>query len=371
MERATFAAGSFECIEETFRRIEGVQQTMVGYAGGWALDPSYFDVCTGTTGHAEGVEIYFDPGQVRCEQLPNVLRDAHDSTSFNRQGSDVGSQYRSAIFFHSLEQEAVARAPKKQRLQSGRFTRPIVTEIAPRISYIVTRGSAGSAQASVPLTPQRQVDVTEQELIRRVREGDKEAFYGLVRPCERALFFAARSVLNNDADAEEAAQEAVLKAFMHIEEFRGESKFSTWLVQIAINEARMKLRKEHRELYDSLDASAADEQGDYWPKDFADWREIPIESLQRKELREALSKALASLEPKYRQVLVWRDIQHFSIAETAEALSLSEEAVRTRLHRARLRMRDALAPGFDGAWIVDAGGRKYGHGRQVGLEQTS
>jgi RNA polymerase sigma-70 factor (ECF subfamily) len=113
----------------------------------------------------------------------------------------------------------------------------------------------------------------------------------------------------------------------------------------------MKLRKEHRELYESLDEPSADEQRDYWPKDFADWKEIPIKALQPKELREALSKALASLEPKYRQVLVLRDIQHFSVAETAEALGLSEEAVRTRLHRARLRMRDALAPGFDGAWI--------------------
>lgn len=119
--------------------------------------------------------------------------------------------------------------------------------VAPGLPYNVTRGSAGSAraamQANMTLMPQPQVDVTEQELIRRVREGDKEAFYGLVRPYERAVFVSARSVLNNDADAEEAAQEAVLKAFMHIEEFRGESKFSTWLVQIAINEARMKLRK--------------------------------------------------------------------------------------------------------------------------------
>src|SRR5260370_26100426 len=159
-------------------------------------------------------------------------------------------------------------------------------------------------EGSRTLMPQAQVDATEQELIRRVREGDQEAFYGLVRHYERAVFFAARSVLNNDADAEEAAQEAVLKAFMHIEGFRGESKFSTWLVQIAINEARMKLRKEHRALYESLDESTADEQGDYWPKEFADWREIPIEALQLNELREALSKARASLELEYRQVLV-------------------------------------------------------------------
>src|ERR1700756_2455378 len=209
--------------------------------------------------------------------------------------------------------------------------------VALGLSYIVTRGLEGSARAAVQVSmttkPQPQVDVMEQELIRRVREGDKEAFYGLVRPYERALLFAARSVLNNDADAEDAAQEAVLKAFMHIEKFRGESKFSTWLVQIAINEARMKLRKAHRELYESLDVPTVDEQGDYWPKDFADWGEIPIEAFQLKTLREALRRPVPSLAPKSRQVLIWRDIHHLSVAEPAEALGLSGEAVRTRLHR--------------------------------------
>jgi RNA polymerase sigma-70 factor, ECF subfamily len=212
-------------------------------------------------------------------------------------------------------------------------------------------------QASMSSMPQPPVEVTEQDLIRRVRDGDKEAFYTLVRPYDRAVFFATRSVLANDADAEDAAQEAVFKAFTHINAFRGESKFSTWLIRIAINEARMMLRKQHRQLYESLDEPTAGEQGDYWPKDFADWREIPIEAVQLKELREALSKALASLEPKYRQVLVLRDIEHFSIVETAEALGISETNVRTRLHRARLRMRDALAPGFDGAWTL---GRDWG-----------
>jgi peptide-methionine (S)-S-oxide reductase len=135
MERATFATRSFERVEETSRRIEGVQQTTVGYAGGWASDASYFDACTGTTGHAEVVEIYFDPGQVSYEQLLNVFWDAHDPTSFNRQGSDVGSQYRSAIFFHSLEQEATAHASKERLQQNGRFTRPIVTEIVPATRF--------------------------------------------------------------------------------------------------------------------------------------------------------------------------------------------------------------------------------------------
>ena len=104
---------------------------MGGYAGGWASDPGYFDVCTGTTGHAEVVEIYFDPDQVSYEQLLHVFWDAHDPKGFNRQGSDAGSQYRSAIFIHSLEQEATAHASKERLRQSGRFTRPIVTEIVP------------------------------------------------------------------------------------------------------------------------------------------------------------------------------------------------------------------------------------------------
>jgi RNA polymerase sigma-70 factor, ECF subfamily len=118
----------------------------------------------------------------------------------------------------------------------------------------------------------------------------------------------------------------------------------------------MKLRKDRRRLYDSLDESSASEEGDYIPKDFADWREIPSEALEQKQLRRALTKALESLAEKYRTVLILRDIQHLSISETAQVLGISEANVKTRLSRARLQMRDALAPGFDGAWIC---GRQY------------
>jgi RNA polymerase sigma-70 factor, ECF subfamily len=196
----------------------------------------------------------------------------------------------------------------------------------------------------------------EGDLIARVCDGDWEAFYELVRPYERAIYFAAKSFLQNDADAEEAAQEAVLKAFTHIRSFRGESKFSTWLFQITVNEARMKLRKGHRHLYDSLDEPKTDEEGDYWPLDFADWREIPSEALEREELRGALNRVLDSLSPKYREVLICRDIQQLSTEETAHILGTSKSNVKTRLMRARLQMRDALAPGFDGGWSI---GRKY------------
>lgn len=222
-----------------------------------------------------------------------------------------------------------------------------------KYTVAVMSGVSGlGARVRMSVMPQPQFDRNaESELIRRVCDGDKEAFYELVRPYERAIYLAAKSVLDNEADAEEAAQEAVLKAFTHIGSFRAESKFSTWLVQITINEARMKLRKEHRQLYESLDEPSSDEKGDYWPKDYADWREIPSEALQLKQLREALKKALNALEPKYREVLVLRDIQQLSVAETATVLGVSEVNVRTRLHRARLQMRDALAPGIDGAWI--------------------
>jgi RNA polymerase sigma-70 factor (ECF subfamily) len=210
----------------------------------------------------------------------------------------------------------------------------------------------------MPQVPPTQIEDVERELIRRVCEGDHEAFYELVRPYERSVYFAAKSVLDNEADVEEAAQEAILKAFTHIRDFRAESKFSTWLIQITINEARMKLRKDHRGLLESMDEPRSDDEGDYWPIDFADWREIPSEAAEREELREALNKALSALPLKYRQVLICRDIQNLSIAETAQVLGISTANVRTRLLRARLRMRDALAPGFDGGWIRGRGYEK-------------
>ena len=195
------------------------------------------------------------------------------------------------------------------------------------------------------------VDLSEAELIQRVLAGQDEAFRELVRPYEHAVFMATQGILRNEADAEDAAQEAVLKAFINLPRFRGDSKFSTWLIRIATNEALLKLRKERRQkLNDSLDEQRTDEAGDYIPRDFADWREIPSEALQKKELRQALSRALASLTPRLREVFILRDVQHFSIAETAQMLGIGISAVKTRLLRARLQMRDALAPGIDGNW---------------------
>ena len=195
-------------------------------------------------------------------------------------------------------------------------------------------------------------EALEGQLIDRCLGGDHDAFYELMRPYERAVYFAAMGVVNNPADAEEVAQEAVLKAFNGLSKFRLEAKFSTWLIQITINEARMKVRKDRKSLYESIDDQRSDEDGDFMPRDFADWRDIPSEALQRKELREALKRALAALDPKYREVLVLRDVQHVSIIETAKVLGITEASVKTRLLRARLQMRDALAPGIDGSWTT-------------------
>jgi RNA polymerase sigma-70 factor (ECF subfamily) len=187
-------------------------------------------------------------------------------------------------------------------------------------------------------------------LIGRVLNGESDAFYELVRPYERAVFLAAFSLLKNDADAEDVAQEAILKALKYLSSFRQEAKFSTWLIQISINEAKMKLRKDRRHLYESIEQGQLAEDGDYIPKDFADWREIPSEALEQKTLRNALTEALNALPEKYRLVIILRDVQQLSIRETAQVLQISEANVKTRLCRARLQMRDALAPGFDGAW---------------------
>src|SRR6201982_777586 len=132
----------------------------------------------------------------------------------------------------------------------------------------------------------------EAELIARVKRGDREAFYEMVRPYERAVFLVALSLVKNDADAEEVTQEAILKAFKNLPRFRQEAKFSTWLIQICINEAKMKLRKDRRHLYESIEEGQQNDEGDYIPKDFADWREIPSEGLEKKELWRGLTPGL-------------------------------------------------------------------------------
>jgi RNA polymerase sigma-70 factor (ECF subfamily) len=182
------------------------------------------------------------------------------------------------------------------------------------------------------------------ELIARVLAGERELFHELVRPYEKSVYFAAFSVLQNEHDAEDAAQDAVLKALKNLRNFRAESKFSTWLISIAINEARSRVRHARVLEFESVDQSPEDEEGDFIPAVISDWREVPLQALERKELRELLQKAISSLPGIYRQVLLLRDVEEVSIADTAEALGVSPGVVKTRLLRARLMVQKILAP---------------------------
>jgi len=135
MAKATFAAGCFWGVEATFRQIPGVSGTRVGYTGVDSKNPTYKDVCSDETGHAEAVEVEYDPAKVSYEDLLNVFWENHDPTQLNRQGPDFGTQYRSAIFFHSPEQEQAAKISKQERGKSGQFGRPIVTQIVPAVTF--------------------------------------------------------------------------------------------------------------------------------------------------------------------------------------------------------------------------------------------
>lgn len=135
MAKATFGAGCFWGVEAAFRQINGVESTAVGYLGGGFENPTYQDVCSGTTGHAEVVEVNYDPDRVTYDELLSVFWQAHDPTTRNRQGPDVGSQYRSAIFYHSEDQKDAATASRDSLAKNGAYKRPIVTQIAPASTF--------------------------------------------------------------------------------------------------------------------------------------------------------------------------------------------------------------------------------------------
>ena len=184
----------------------------------------------------------------------------------------------------------------------------------------------------------------EAELIRRIVAGEKELFHELIRPYERMVYLTVLSIVKNETDAEDAAQEAVINAYRHLDSFRAESKFSTWLTTIAINEGRKRLRKANSAAEDSLEEAAEEKEGDYTPAPLTDWREIPLEALERRELREALRRAVASLPEIYKQVFTLRDLENLNTEETAEALGLTAGVVKVRLHRARILLQKQLVP---------------------------
>jgi RNA polymerase sigma-70 factor (ECF subfamily) len=188
----------------------------------------------------------------------------------------------------------------------------------------------------------RTVETNEATLIQRIVAGEKELFHELIRPYERMVYLTCYSILKNEGEAEDAAQEAVINAYRHLGSFRGDAKFSTWLVTIAINEGRKRLRKAKGVALESIDETVEGQEGEITPAPLTDWREIPLEALERKELREALRVAVSELPDIYRQVFTLRDLQEMDIAETAAALGLTSGVVKVRLHRARLMLQKKL-----------------------------
>src|SRR5579863_3138239 len=188
----------------------------------------------------------------------------------------------------------------------------------------------------------------EAECIRRILDGERHLFHDLIRPCERSIYFILFSLLKNETEAEDAAQETVIKVYQNLDKFRGESQFRTWVLSIARNEGLGRLRKIGNRREDSLDAETDDQTGDYTPAILTSWREIPTEALEQKELRAILRKAIEGLPEIYRNIVLLRDIEEMDIRQTAAALSISEAAVKVRLHRARALLQRNLAPQLKG-----------------------
>jgi RNA polymerase sigma-70 factor (ECF subfamily) len=183
----------------------------------------------------------------------------------------------------------------------------------------------------------------EKFLIECAMQGDQEAFAKLLEPHLRTIFVSALAILNDESDAEDAALDAVLKAFRALAQFPQTAKFSTWLVRIVINEARLRLQRAQRGLPKSLDEGPGRQDEEYVAKDIGRWRHIPRAAMENRELRETLNAALKSLPGEYRVVMALRDIAYLNSRETADVLGLTEDEAKTRLYRARLQIREALA----------------------------
>jgi RNA polymerase sigma-70 factor (ECF subfamily) len=188
----------------------------------------------------------------------------------------------------------------------------------------------------------------EAECIRRILTGEKHLFHDLIRPCERSIYFLLLSLLKNETDVEDVAQETVIKVYQNLNKFRGDSQFRTWVLSIARNEGLGRLRKIGSRREDSLDAETDEATGDYTPAILTSWREVPSEALEQKELGAILRRAIEGLPEIYRNVVLLRDIEEMDIRETAAALAISEAAVKVRLHRARALLQRALAPQLKG-----------------------
>jgi len=189
--------------------------------------------------------------------------------------------------------------------------------------------------------------MSEAECIQRILAGEGRLFHELIRRCERAIYFLLLSLLHNEAEAEDAAQETAIKVFRNLHLFRGESQFKTWVLSIARNEGLGRLRKLENRKEDSLDALTED-AGDFTPAMLTSWREVPAEELEKQELRSLLNQTIQGLPEIYRNVVLLRDVEEMDVCETAAALGVTEGTVKVRLHRARAMMQRALAAKLKG-----------------------
>jgi RNA polymerase sigma-70 factor (ECF subfamily) len=202
----------------------------------------------------------------------------------------------------------------------------------------------------------------EAECIRRILAGEKQLFHSLIRPCERSIYFLLLSMLRNEVEAEDAAQDTAIKVYLNLKNFRGDSQFRTWVLSIARNEGLGRLRKATTRREDSLDAKIDEQTGDYTPAMLTSWREVPSEALERQELGDMLRKAVEGLPAIYRNVVLLRDIEEMDVRETAAALGTTEGAVKVRLHRARAMLQRQLAPQLEGFALK---GKGKGKGKGV------
>lgn len=186
----------------------------------------------------------------------------------------------------------------------------------------------------------------EGDLIRRICAGDRELFQELIRPYERGVYVVAYSVLRSTADAEEVAQESMLKAFLNLSQLRDHHRFKAWLMKVALNEAHMRRRNYRQHLYEPIEVDDGDDARSFRPKSFADWRDLPSEKLDREELRKAVREAVEKLPEKYRVIYILADAQSLDYEEIAATLEISMAAVKTRVHRARMKLQEHLTPAF-------------------------
>jgi RNA polymerase sigma-70 factor (ECF subfamily) len=199
------------------------------------------------------------------------------------------------------------------------------------------------------LEPELHGDERSRILIAQILQGERTLFHDLVRPYERGLFLTANAILRNDANAEDAVQDAIVKAFLNLQQLECPEKFKSWIFRIVINEARLKIRNAHGHLFEPLEEDSR-EDPEFMPRDFADWRDNPLQMLECTEIREAVNYALQSLPAIYREIFILRDVQELTVSECVEALGIKAQTVKVRLHRARLMLREKLAPKFKLRW---------------------